>query len=81
MSKQSEAKERQEYTPKLIPGICSNCEHMVCKRELPKWVQAINGDGRYTLAEYGVDKEFRCGIGGFSIKKQGSCAEHVFKPE
>lgn len=26
----------------------------------------------------GTEKNLRCGLGGFAVKRRGSCAEHVF---
>ncbi len=83
MSKQSEAKERQQYTPKLIPGVCGNCEHMTCEKRLPDWMADENKarPGRYTVEQHGLIKDLRCGIGGFAVKKMGSCSEHAFKAD
>ena len=76
MSKKHEAAiERQQYTPKLIAGVCGNCAHMLCDMELPAWMQkqpGVWGD------EYKQEKSHRCGIGGFPVKKLGSCCEHAF---
>jgi hypothetical protein len=84
MSKQSEAKERQQYTPKLIPGVCGNCAQMTCKKRLPAWMERDkkSWDGKpFTVEEHGVVKDMRCGIGGFAVKKTGSCSEHCFKAD
>ena len=85
MSKQSEAKERQQYTAKLIPGTCSNCEHFQFDRALPEWMEQHNKDRAhvqhfvpYTVDKHGLVKNMRCGIGGFAVKKLGSCTEHAF---
>lgn len=65
MSKQSEAKERQEYTPKFIPSVCSNCAHFRSEFE----------QHTYGSATWTKEVNLRCGIGGFAVKKGGSCAE------
>lgn len=69
MSKQSEAKQRQHYTPKLIPSVCCNCVHF--RKDVEKRVSL----GQTWL----IDKSLRCGLGGFAVKKQGSCAEWAGK--
>jgi hypothetical protein len=68
MSKQSEAKERQMYVPKLTPMVCSNCRHFesVVTQEPSQW------GGRTWTKETGM----RCGLGGFKVMKMGSCNEH-----
>lgn len=60
MSKQGEAKRRQGYVPKRMPQVCANCEH---------YTSMLVED------EYGyeTEKEMRCGIGEFAVKKMGSC--------
>lgn len=72
MSRQSDAKERQQYTPKLIAGVCCNCNHYVSKKSTREGVFG----GTYT-----DESNKRCGIGGFAVKKLGSCAEHAFAPD
>lgn len=84
MSKQSEAKEVQGYTTAVRN--CGNCVHLTSETVLPKWAVELNEDyerrGRepvYRLPAYGVEKNIRCGIGGFAIKKTAVCNE--YKPE
>ena len=65
MSKKSEAKERQGYVPKFIPNVCGNCLHF--RSEIVK-----------TRGTYGLwtkETNMRCEIGGFKVKKQGTCQE------
>ena len=76
MSKTKQAMERQQYTPKLIPGTCGNCAHLVFKMELQTWMLSAPA-GTYG-DEHKVMKQMRCCIGGFAVKKLGSCAEHAF---
>ncbi len=79
MSKQYKAAiEAQQYTPKLIAGVCGNCTHMKCDMELPAWMQRQPGVWE---DKYKVAKNLRCGIGGFPVKKSGSCCEHAFAVE
>lgn len=75
MSKKHEAAiERQQYTPKLIAGTCGNCAHRVVKLVLPAWMR---GKPHYAPETHGQEQN-SCGIGGFPVKKLGSCAEHAF---
>ena len=79
MSKKHEAAiEAQQYTPKFVAGVCGNCTHMRLDLELPAWMQKQPGvwDDKYKL-----EKNHRCGIGGFPVKKLGSCCEHAFAGE
>ncbi len=73
--KHAAAIERQRYTPKLIAGVCGNCAHMRFDMELPFWMQqSVHKCGD----EHKQEKNHRCAIGGFPVKKLGSCAEHAF---
>lgn len=63
MSKQSDAKTSQGYVPKAVPRTCCNCAHFkmdtVTKECFGKqWKQ---------------DTNLRCEIGGFAVKKMGTC--------
>ena len=64
MSKQSEAKEKQGYVAKLIPSTCQNCANMISNEVRIEWHPTAT-----KIAE------FRCRIGGFAVKKMGSCNE------
>jgi hypothetical protein len=71
MSKQSEAKKKQNYNPKPEYAICSNCDNYageVVKKQgtFGSWKEEIN--------------KF-CKIGEFAVKKQGTCTEHKFITE
>ncbi len=57
MSKQSEAKEKQNYTRDI--NNCGNCIHFKCDRE--KWNSNI------------IERNLRCSIGGFKIHKTAIC--------
>ena len=76
MSKQSEAKAAQGYTTAV--SNCGSCAHMAKDLVLPAWMLKDNGSGlpRYTIEQHGVEKNLRCGIGGFAIKKTATCKEH-----
>ena len=67
MSKQSEAMESQKYTydaPK-----CSNCVNFT-------YSETVKTD--YYGGEYVYHHSFRCGLGGFKVKKMSYCNEHKF---
>jgi len=69
MSKQSEAKAKQGYVAKAIPQTCCNCAHFASDIETKesyggKWEHETN---------------LRCKIGGFAVKKMGTCDE--FEPK
>ncbi|HEX7687314.1 MAG TPA: hypothetical protein VF453_06395 [Burkholderiaceae bacterium] len=68
MSKQSEAKERQCYTPKLIPSVCGNCAHK--RSTITEHPAEFSWSKPYT-----TEKDLRCAIGGFAVRKMGSCSE------
>lgn len=75
MSKKHEAAiEAQQYTPRFIAGVCGNCVHRVAKMTLPLW---MHGQPHYTPETHGVESN-KCGLGGFPVKKLGSCCEHAF---
>lgn len=75
MSKKHDAAiEAQQYTPRLIAGVCGNCTHRVATMNLPLWMR---GQPKYTPEKHGVESNI-CGIGGFPVKKLGSCCEHAF---
>jgi hypothetical protein len=63
MSRQSEAKAKQGYVPK--PQTCSNCLHF----------HSEIVDRKYL----GEEKNLRCGIGGFAVKKMATCNEWAAK--
>lgn len=64
MSKQSEAKKSQGYEPKPIQRVCMNCKHYTSK-----YADVHNVWDK----SYQVEKELRCDLGGFAIKKMGTC--------
>ena len=73
MSKQSDAKEYQKYCAKPIQKTCSNCKNflfdVVKTHEGTSW----HPDGWF------ADKNLRCEIGGFAVKKTGNCEQHEIK--
>jgi len=67
MSKQQDAKTAQGYTPKAEPTTCGNCIHFRSELDAPE--------------KYGYQKEIniRCGLGGFAVKKLGTCNQWAKK--
>jgi hypothetical protein len=65
MSKQSEAKEKQGYVPKLQPQACMHCKNFEHEQVLMKtpW------------SSYTKDTNLRCKLGGFKVMKMGTCNE------
>ena len=70
MSKQSEAKAKQMYVPKATPQVCMNCASFQFEK--------------ITKTEYGStwteERGLNCAIGGFAVKKMGTCNEWSGKP-
>lgn len=73
MSKQSETKAKQNYRPKAVPRNCGNCSQFLCDR--------VQVRPPSDLSEYGwwEEKNLRCAIGGFAVKKGGACDEFTRK--
>ena len=65
MSKQLQAKLNQGYQLKPVLPVCSNCTHFKSDLIPSEW----NND-------YIQEKNLRCGIGGFAVKKQSTCREY-----
>jgi hypothetical protein len=63
VSKQSAAKIAQDYVPKCIPSTCGNCRH---------FLSDIEERVTYGYA-FKHEKNLRCGIGWFAVKKMGTC--------
>jgi hypothetical protein len=74
MSKQSEAKAAQGY--RTTQQNCGSCAHMTSERVMPTWMRA---DGYAVKDEYLQEKNHRCGIGGFAIKKTATCTRWEIK--
>ena len=72
MSKQSENKKAQEYQASPIVPTCSNCTFFESKMVRTYYT---------SLNYYDLEKNLRCGIGGFAVKKHGTCKLHLFKQE
>ena len=82
-SKQAKAKEAQGYTTAV--SNCGNCVSLTSECALPAWIVRKNeersrvGMRPYPVETFGVEKNLRCGIGGFAIKKTATCAKHMSK--
>lgn len=63
MSKISVLKEELGYNPKPDPRVCKTCAHF--KSDI---VTKEAYGGKWT-----EEKNLRCGIGGFAVKKMASC--------
>lgn len=63
MSKKANSKTEQGYEPKPIFAMCSNCKHFRSDKIINQW-------------NYEEEKNIRCGIGEFVVKKQGTCKLH-----
>jgi len=63
MSKQANSKKEQGYEPKPIFAMCSNCKHFRSDKIVNQW-------------NYEEEKNKRCGLGEFAVKKQGTCKLH-----
>lgn len=70
MSKQTEAKEKQGYVAKAIPQTCGNCQNFQSDK--------TEREG-YLGGTFIDEKNLRCGIGQFAVKKMGTCNEWVKK--
>lgn len=74
MSKQQEAKQRQDYVAKAIPQTCSVCIHCApVMGDVLRYKDRTNftTGGTHMVVEQVSQK---CGIGGFAVKKMGSCS-------
>lgn len=94
MSKQSQAQIAQCYDPKPDPSTCGFCQHFTSEKLLPAWMERDNAEGKkpwrgagvhqrkiFTVEEDGVEKNLRCGIGGFAVKKLATCDLFARKPK
>jgi hypothetical protein len=67
MSKVSEAKKAQNYCASPDRDICSTCKHYASDQVPSDWNPLVL-----------LEKNIRCGIGGFATKKQATCSSHEF---
>lgn len=80
MSTQSQAKKEQDYVPKAIPqtcGVCRNCVALMGDVLRYKDTFRYKDTSNYTSGGTHLVREQvsqKCGIGGFVVKKMGTCA-------
>lgn len=67
MSKQSEAKDKQGYTARALLPVCANCSSFR--------MDIVNHDAILSMEPYPVETNLRCSIGGFAVRKMGTCNE------
>ena len=67
MSKQSDAKAIQNYTVKPFVKTCGNCKHFAFDRVLS--YRTFSG------VNYFDEKNLRCSLGGFKVKKTALCQD------
>lgn len=85
MSAQATAKAAQGYQAKPVPSVCGNCAHFTTELVLPKWMSdrnaALAADGhRISYSdEYKREKNLRCAIGNFAVKKSATCDQFTPK--
>lgn len=80
LSKQAKAKEQQGYDSKPAARTCGKCKYFSAEKELPEWMVAANKGRvvRYTIEQHGREKNLRCAVGGFAVKKLATCS--LFEP-
>jgi hypothetical protein len=71
MSKQSEAKEKQNY--RTSPRTCSNCVHYESKIVIKTY------DSWRGKEEWEEERGMKCSLGGFAVKKMAVCDLHANK--
>lgn len=67
MSKVNDIKKQMGYQPKPVFEICSKCKHIRIDKVAAPWNKNVI-----------LEKNVRCVLGGFAVKKQGTCDEHEF---
>jgi hypothetical protein len=68
-SRQAKNKRLQGYNPKPTPQTCCNCVFFI-----KDMVEKRYGQGEPFLEE----KNLRCSLGGFAVKRRGTCNEFEF---
>lgn len=69
MSKQSESKDNQGYDPKPRPQICRECKNFQFDKVF---------DHEYLGKKYYRDKNLKCCIGGFTVRKTATCKQFTY---
>lgn len=73
MSKQSEAKKEQGY--RETPDTCSNCAHYSSKMVEKSY------QGFIKVETWTEEKEKKCQLGSFAVKKTATCDKHVLSAQ
>lgn len=68
MSKQSDAKKRQGYNPEASQRVCGKCFYFQSDK-----VEQLGYNGKPN--GYILEKNLRCTLGGFAVKKLALCNE------
>lgn len=81
LSKVAQVKLQVGYQEKTTPRQCGTCEHFKSTFEYPSWVmqdyQKVNFDNQgYAKNE----KNMKCGLMDFTVKKMGLCDHYEPKP-
>jgi hypothetical protein len=71
VTKQSDAKARQQYVDKVAPRVCGNCAHFTSEQVCTN-AEFVNEWNK----PYFQEKNMRCALGEFKVKKLGTCIEH-----
>ncbi len=83
MSKQSEAKQAQGYSPH--GPTCGQCQHFqsdfvpfpwMVKRNAERIADGMTPQYDLTLPQHQREANLRCGIGGFAVKKAAYCKRY-----
>jgi hypothetical protein len=69
MSKQQQDREKQNYTPKVVPRTCPNCRSYQC----------VVTSHKHAFGDYEQVSNQRCGLGGFAVKRTSGCDLWVSK--
>lgn len=64
-SRQADAKEAQNY--RAYPNCCMNCTHFTCDKVEKQY------ETRRAIQVWTEDKNLRCSIGNFAVKKLAVC--------
>lgn len=72
MSKQSDARKEQGYTPNPVLKVCKNCSFFTS--------EFVAGDEKYN-AHIEYERNMRCVKGMFAVKKMASCNDFSQKQE
>lgn len=72
-SKQQQTKDKQGYEAKPVPKTCANCKSFRFDHVQTQQPSVWNKDGWWE------DKNLRCDIGGFAVKKTATCNRFEMK--